>query len=315
MRIVGHSVLRWLGSSRLGTLRSRQSGIDRRAARACPSKTDPTPMAAPVGATPCPSDFTTTKGARLDESVRTEDRPVPQRGARVGGRSDPGAPGAQISITPSGRLSQPAGEAPKARRGATPTGCRTRPRRARRRRRLQAGGHPGIGVAESVLSQVLAITKTPFDLVRGSSGEEKLLKNAKDDCAAEALEIATYTALRELAEAAGGREDGEACRDDPGRGGAHARAPPHRDPASLTPGRGRRRLPRRSDLRPHQDGAADAPVRARGAHGRGHGGERRRGEEEDRPPGAQGPGRRRGRGRGQGRVADADDLPITATTT
>jgi ferritin-like metal-binding protein YciE len=61
----------------------------------------------------------------------------------------------------------------------------------------------GIGVAETVLSQVLAIGKTPFDLVRGSGGEEKVLKNAKDDCAAEALEIATYTALERLADTAG----------------------------------------------------------------------------------------------------------------
>ncbi len=109
--------------------------------------------------------------------------------------------GAQISITPSGRfrslLEKHLGE--------------TRRHADRLRTRLDeldgGGGFKpvaiGIGVAESVLSQVLAITKTPFDLVRGSSGEEKLLKNAKDDCAAEALEIATYTALRELAEAAG----------------------------------------------------------------------------------------------------------------
>jgi ferritin-like metal-binding protein YciE len=61
----------------------------------------------------------------------------------------------------------------------------------------------GIGVAETVISQLLAIGKTPFDLLRGSGGEEKVLKNAKDDCAAEALEIATYTALGRLAEAAG----------------------------------------------------------------------------------------------------------------
>jgi ferritin-like metal-binding protein YciE len=61
----------------------------------------------------------------------------------------------------------------------------------------------GIGVAETVLSQVLAIGKTPFDLIRGSGGEEKVLKNAKDACAAEALEIATYTALVRLADTAG----------------------------------------------------------------------------------------------------------------
>lgn len=35
--------------------------------------------------------------------------------------------------------------------------------------------------------------------MRGSGGEEKVLKNAKDACATEALEIATYIALEELA--------------------------------------------------------------------------------------------------------------------
>ena len=56
-----------------------------------------------------------------------------------------------------------------------------------------------LGVAEGVTGQVLALAKTPLDLVRGSGGEEKVLKNAKDSCATEALEIATYTALERFA--------------------------------------------------------------------------------------------------------------------
>ena len=56
-----------------------------------------------------------------------------------------------------------------------------------------------IGIAETLLGKTLALSKTPFDLLRGSSGEEKVLKNAKDACATEALEIATYTALERLA--------------------------------------------------------------------------------------------------------------------
>jgi ferritin-like metal-binding protein YciE len=60
-----------------------------------------------------------------------------------------------------------------------------------------------VGFAETLISQSLALSKTPFDLLRGSSGEEKVLKNAKDDCATEALEIATYTALERLATAVG----------------------------------------------------------------------------------------------------------------
>ncbi|MEA2371154.1 MAG: hypothetical protein QOH12_1548 [Solirubrobacteraceae bacterium] len=61
----------------------------------------------------------------------------------------------------------------------------------------------GISVAETLISQVIAIGKTPIDLLRGSGGEEKLLKNAKDDCAAESLEIATYIALDALAKSVG----------------------------------------------------------------------------------------------------------------
>jgi ferritin-like metal-binding protein YciE/uncharacterized protein (DUF433 family) len=55
------------------------------------------------------------------------------------------------------------------------------------------------GFAQTVVGQVLAIGKAPLSLVRGSGGEEKLLKNAKDSCAAEALEIATYIAIERFA--------------------------------------------------------------------------------------------------------------------
>ena len=61
----------------------------------------------------------------------------------------------------------------------------------------------GLGALESLIGQALALTMTPLTLVRGSGGEEKVLKNAKDSCAAEALEIATYTALAQLARSAG----------------------------------------------------------------------------------------------------------------
>jgi ferritin-like metal-binding protein YciE len=75
-----------------------------------------------------------------------------------------------------------------------------------RLRELGQGNNPlqvGLGAVESVIGQALALTKTPLDLVRGSGGEEKVLKNAKDSCAAEAQEIATYTALARLARTAG----------------------------------------------------------------------------------------------------------------
>ena len=51
-----------------------------------------------------------------------------------------------------------------------------------------------VGFTESLVSQALTVSKVPFDLLRGTGGEEKVLKNAKDACASEALEIATYTA-------------------------------------------------------------------------------------------------------------------------
>jgi ferritin-like metal-binding protein YciE len=71
---------------------------------------------------------------------------------------------------------------------------------------LGHGSNPlqvGLGALESLVGQALALTKTPLDLVRGTGGEEKVLKNAKDSCAAEALEIGTYTALARLAHTAG----------------------------------------------------------------------------------------------------------------
>jgi ferritin-like metal-binding protein YciE len=74
----------------------------------------------------------------------------------------------------------------------------------RRLQDLGAGGNPlqvVVGLAESVVGQVLAFGKTPFDLIRGSGGEEKVLKNARDAAATEALEIATYTSLERLARA------------------------------------------------------------------------------------------------------------------
>lgn len=67
----------------------------------------------------------------------------------------------------------------------------------------------GAGIVETVVGQVLAIGKAPLDMVRGMSMAEKLLKNAKDECATEALEIATYTAIAALAREAGDTQTAE----------------------------------------------------------------------------------------------------------
>jgi ferritin-like metal-binding protein YciE len=85
----------------------------------------------------------------------------------------------------------------------------TREHATRVKRRLDelgGGSSPiqtGVGLLQSVVGQALALGKTPLDLVRGTGGEEKVLKNAKDACATEALEIATYTAIERLASSVG----------------------------------------------------------------------------------------------------------------
>lgn len=57
----------------------------------------------------------------------------------------------------------------------------------------------GYGLVQWLTGQALSLAKAPLDVTRGMSAEEKLLKNAKDECATEALEIATYDALEQLA--------------------------------------------------------------------------------------------------------------------
>jgi ferritin-like metal-binding protein YciE len=79
----------------------------------------------------------------------------------------------------------------------------------RRLAALGAGSSPmnaAIGLLETVIGQALALGKGPIDMLRGGSRAEKLLKNAKDECATEALEIATYDALEAVARAAGDDE-------------------------------------------------------------------------------------------------------------
>ncbi len=71
---------------------------------------------------------------------------------------------------------------------------------------LDQGSNPlmaVVGFVGTAAGQVIALGKTPFDLLRGSGGEEKVLKNAKDAYSSEALEIATYTAIQRLAESVG----------------------------------------------------------------------------------------------------------------
>ena len=83
-------------------------------------------------------------------------------------------------------------------------------RRVRERARAlgQADGaaQAATRLVQSAIGQALALGKTPLDLLRGHGGAEKALKNAKDACATEALEIATYTAIERAARRAGDEE-------------------------------------------------------------------------------------------------------------
>ncbi len=82
----------------------------------------------------------------------------------------------------------------------------------RRLSELDGGATPlqaVVGFCESVIGQTLALGKTPLDLLRGSGGEEKVLKNAKDAAATETLEIATYTAIERLAQSVGDEDTAE----------------------------------------------------------------------------------------------------------
>jgi len=63
--------------------------------------------------------------------------------------------------------------------------------------------HVVYGAAQDALGQGISIVLAPLNLLRGTGGEEKLLKNAKDEAASEALEIASYDALEAVAEAVG----------------------------------------------------------------------------------------------------------------
>ena len=116
---------------------------------------------------------------------------------------------AHIAVTPSGSY----------RRGLERHLAETQEHAERVQRRLGdlgVGRSPvqlGVGVVQGVLGQVLALSRSPLELVRGGSPEERLLKNAKDECATEGLEIATYEALEQLARRVGDEETAELAAD------------------------------------------------------------------------------------------------------
>ena len=87
-------------------------------------------------------------------------------------------------------------------------------------RRRDAVGHArrnpvaaGIGLARDVAGQALVLAKGPLDALRTADQRERMLKNAKDECATEALEIATYDALETVAKASGDRPTAKLAAD------------------------------------------------------------------------------------------------------
>lgn len=72
----------------------------------------------------------------------------------------------------------------------------------------------GAGLVRDAIGQAVVLTKGPLDAVRaGASQAERMLKNAKDECATEALEIATYDHLEAAADAAGDKDTAKLARD------------------------------------------------------------------------------------------------------
>ena len=68
------------------------------------------------------------------------------------------------------------------------------------------------GVAQVAIGQAVVMAKLPIDLLRGTSTEERLLQNARDEAGSEALEIATYDAIEAFALEAGDEETVELAR-------------------------------------------------------------------------------------------------------
>lgn len=72
------------------------------------------------------------------------------------------------------------------------------------RRIKKLGG--GVQLSQTAVGGVKALAKGPMQMIRGSGGPEKMLKNAKTEYFNEHEEIATYLAIETLAEKVGDRD-------------------------------------------------------------------------------------------------------------
>jgi ferritin-like metal-binding protein YciE len=71
-----------------------------------------------------------------------------------------------------------------------------------------------VGLAETLVGQALSLAKGPVDLLRGGTSQaEKVVKNARDEAATEAFEIAHYDALAAVAKAVGDSKTQKLARD------------------------------------------------------------------------------------------------------
>ncbi|HEX4108427.1 MAG TPA: DUF892 family protein [Solirubrobacteraceae bacterium] len=187
-------------------------------------------------------------------------------------------------------------------------------RRVRSRRDELGGGgrdllRAGLGVAQEIAGQTVALSMVPYELLRGSGGEEKILKNALDGCAAEAREIATYSAIERLAQDVDDRETAKLAASIR-REEEQALAAITAELPALTDAMVRAELRDDPSFDVSKIGAADAARRAsrsaRGAAGRGASTAKRRGAREARKV----PGVAQLEGEARGAVATEGDLPI-----
>lgn len=78
----------------------------------------------------------------------------------------------------------------------------------RRIKKLGGGGQ----IAQTVIGKATAAAKGPLHALRGSGGEEKMLKNAKTEYFNEHEEIANYLAIEQLATKVGDKETAQLAR-------------------------------------------------------------------------------------------------------
>jgi ferritin-like metal-binding protein YciE len=59
------------------------------------------------------------------------------------------------------------------------------------------------GLVQTLVGAAFALAAAPLHVVRGTDGEDQVLKGARETCAREALEIAMYTSIERLARSVG----------------------------------------------------------------------------------------------------------------